>query len=511
MGEELLINDLNLSLKAKCYGLIGDNGVGKSTLARLILKQLQPQSGRIVCGQHVGYLSQQTEFQYEQCKQSVAEFLSIQKKLSALQRVAEGSASSKDFELIEDDWLFEQNFQQMLMQVGLSINLMQSCEDLSGGELARLKLFKLFRDNKSFLVLDEPNNHLDAVGKQWLKQQILNFNGGILLISHDLELLTLPQEILHMTGTGIQHYGGNYQDFIASYEQNHQALMRGINNRKAQITQISRTQQKSLEKKVKRSQEGIKQRRSHSQSKSLLDFKKNRSQSNLQGQKQQHERQLTIAKQELGDLTVQVELNRKISLKLLSNPNKQNRVLILDKMIIPFVEQTPIHFVLQRGEKIRLHGRNGSGKSNLLKIISGQLKATSGKLWSALTSLYFDQYYSLLIEKNNLIDNMSFFCSQLNLTEIRTTLASVGFRGDSSQKKVSDLSGGERVRLAIAIMMRLSTSRLILLDEPDNHLDIKSKQLLAQALNDYSGSFILVSHNEYFVREINMHKEILLE
>ena len=514
---KVLFADLNLSLHADFYSLLGDNGSGKSTLAKLLAGKISSGSGTLICGQSLGYLPQLTRKTDISGSQTVAQFLGIDKQLAALARISLGGTAIADFELIGDNWLLAEQTQAALKQAGLDIALEQRCRQLSGGEFTRLRLLKLLAAKPDFLILDEPSNHLDSAGKAWLKQTLAAFGGGILLISHDRELLMLSRQTLYLHRGGVSLYGGNYLAYERQYTLEQQALERRLKNKSRQLAGLQKRQQVSAEKAQKREQSGQKNRRGGNQAKVLLDFKKNKAQAGSSGRQKQNHRQMSALVQEVRVEKNAREIGLQLKIKMAQAKEHRQGLLTVDKLELPFTRNKALSFVLAPNEKLHLHGANGSGKSTLLKLLSGRF-CTAGEQIPGITMrarpLYFDQFFSQLAfgqkGPGTMLETLQHFCPLLSECQSRGALASVGFRGHLAEKPLAALSGGELAKLTIAIISRLSGEDLLLLDEPDNHLDIGSKDLFARALSDFNGSFILVSHDAAFLAQAGINRTIAL-
>ncbi|WDE00719.1 ATP-binding cassette domain-containing protein [Thalassomonas actiniarum] len=512
-----LIADVNLSLERNFYSLLGDNGSGKSTLAKLLCGEISPGSGSIVCEQKLACLPQLTRTTDTACGQTVAQFLAIDKQLDALARISAGGSAVEDFELVNDNWLLAQQTQQQLKLAGLDIALEQSCRQLSGGEFTRLQLLKLLAAKPDFLVLDEPSNHLDSAGKAWLTQVLSQFNGGILLISHDRELLMLARQTLTLHRGKISLYGGNYRDYCRQHQAEQQGVERRLKNKNARLKALKNRRQASAEKAQKRRQNGQKNRQSGSQAKVLLDFKKNKAQAGTSGRLKQNARQQSALSQEISAAKAGQEQSLSFNIKLAQTQGQRQSLLTVENLKLPFTREKALSFTLAPGEKLHLCGANGSGKSTLLKLLCQQF-TYPGELGAGIRMrarpVYFDQFFSqLALEQKqivNLLGALNYFCPHLSRSQSRAILAAVGFRAELAEKKLAALSGGEMAKLSIAIISQLSDSDLILLDEPDNHLDIRSKDLFARALADFNGSFILVSHDTLFARQAGITREMSL-
>ncbi|WDE13468.1 ATP-binding cassette domain-containing protein [Thalassomonas haliotis] len=514
---KVLISDLNLSLNPSFYSLLGDNGSGKSTLAKLLVGELLPGSGTIVCEHKLAYLPQLTQITAAGRGQTVAQFLAIDKRLAALARIQAGGCAVEDFELVNDNWLLAQQTQQQLAQAGLNIALEQACAQLSGGEFTRLQLLKLLAANPDFLVLDEPSNHLDSAGKAWLTQTLREFNGGILLISHDRELLMLARQTIRLHRGDVSLYGGNYRQYCRRHTALQQGIERRLKKSNEQLTALKNRQQASAEKAQKRRQKGQQSRQGGGQAKALLDFKKNKAQAGASGRLKQNSRQQAALSEQISAAKAGLEQNVRLNIKLAQAREPKQSLLTVENLKLPFCGDNALNFVLAPGDKLHLSGVNGSGKSTLLTLVANSFSASPEQVAGIklrARPVYFDQFFSpLAFEQKpsvNMLDALAHFCPRLGESQSRAALAALGFRAELASKSLASLSGGEIAKLSIAIISQLSDGDLLLLDEPDNHLDIRSKELFARALADFNGSFILISHDTAFLRQAGITRQMSL-
>lgn len=490
-----LFSNVSFSLGRQITGLVGRNGVGKSVLAGLLLEQEMPDSGQVICNGKIGYLSQLTQYQDRQDLGTIADFLDIAARLKALRRIEKGSCEQADFDLVEDGWGAWDSLCFQLQAMGLPPDPFKQCSSLSGGELTRLMLWQLFRADYDYLILDEPSNHLDRAGRQWLIDQMSGFEGGILLISHDRLLLEYVEEIMELTPKGIRHYGGNYSFYAQQKELQHVAIERSVANQ---------------EKAQQRAVQGNKARQSGSQPKMLLDGMKQSAQLSASARKVQFAQHLSQAEHKASELKAKLIQVKPQQIMINQSEKRVSSVLTLVALQLRYGDSKAINLSLQYGDRLHLTGNNGCGKSTLLKTITGEITPAIGHLNCTTQLCYLDQHFSLLDEQQSVLDNLHQLCPAKTQTELRTMAAGAGFRRERVELPVAALSGGERMKIAMLVVSHQEGETLLLLDEPDNHLDLESKQLLAQALVTYQGSLILISHDDVFVKEIGVNRTLNL-
>ncbi|MCH9692072.1 MAG: ATP-binding cassette domain-containing protein [Gammaproteobacteria bacterium] len=507
-----LFSDLNFSLNNTVTGLVGRNGVGKSILAALLTGDKAPYSGSVTRSCNLGCLRQidadEKIFHYA----TISDFLNIKEKLCALARITAGGSDPRDFDLIGDQWLLREQIEQQLQLMGLPANPFLPCESLSGGQLTRLALHQLFQEEYDYLILDEPSNHLDGPGKAWLNAQIQQFTGGVLVISHDRSLLRSVDHILELTGLGLYHYGGGYGVYAEQKANILSRQQQRIDDAKADIKQIQRTAEKNRQKMQQRARQGKQLAGSGSQAKTLLDKQKNKAERSGGSRENTQNRQLGQMKDKLSGLLEQHERLKPQTFSLSQSEKRQSRILDVTDLRLPFIEQkTAITFSVAFGEKIQISGANGCGKSTLLKTIRGELSPIQGNIHLHIGLCYLDQHFTLLEHTKSAQENLAALCPHLSITDQRTLLAGVGLRREQADKRVANLSGGEKMKAAMLAVSHQLDNTLLLLDEPDNHLDLDSRQMLAQALRDFNGSLLVVSHDQDFIKELALDEEICLD
>ncbi|QUM80818.1 ABC-F family ATP-binding cassette domain-containing protein [Moritella sp. 5] len=507
---EWLFQNLNFSLTSRLTGLVGRNGVGKSVFLSLLLRKLTPVNGYVTSQGKVAYYSQISSHLLDGDLR-IADFLGISNKLLALKAIEQGYCLQEYFDLIGDDWDIKNKTKHTLKTLKIDPNLNAYCHTLSGGQLARLQLYQLFNSDAEILLLDEPSNHLDYEGKQWLINQLKQFAGQILLVSHDRSLLSHVDGIYQLTSLGLGFFKGNYEAYSAQSSTQAEALERQITHVKAEQRRVERQAQTNKEKALQRERHGNRIRKSGSQPKVLMDAKKDKAAQsrsatviNQQNHLQRNQEKLRVMEQQKEVLKPQVLYLQQAS------QIKKRRLLNIENCQLYYGSGKPVSLILFHADRCYLNGANGCGKSTLLKAIQNNDLSYSGVIELNVKTVYLDQHFGLLKLEESMLENLIKSSKELTENTARILLAGIGFRRDSVYRKVANLSGGEKMKLSMLVVSHLANSPLLLLDEPDNHLDIESKQTLAAALNAYKGAFILVSHDEDFVSEIRTNKHIVM-
>ncbi|MEZ8022584.1 ATP-binding cassette domain-containing protein [Vibrio sp. 1F255] len=504
---EWLFKNITFNLSTRLTGLVGRNGAGKSLLLSLLVGQKQPTTGSVSRQGSIGFYSQLPSTLLD-TNITIADFLGLTEKLEALSAIEQGSCELQHFNIVGDDWDLEARTQQLLGTLKITRNLNTLCCSLSGGQLALLQLHQLFVSNNDILILDEPSNHLDNDGRNWLLEQCQLFEGKVLVVSHDRSLLRQMEGIYHLNSLGLRFYKGNYDDYFKQMSNQADALDKQIAHHQSEKKRLERQTQANKEKAQQRESQGNRLRKSGSQPKILLDAMKDKagrtqgasatSQKNLKDQNQHKLQSLKEQKEQLKPQALYLQQ---------SNNSKKNSLLTVEDCHLSFGSDARINFSMSQGERCYLTGANSCGKSTLLKAIHGQHSNYTGSIKRLGSTVYLDQHFGLLDTNDTMFDSLVTHSGSMTESDARTLLAGIGFRRDSVYRKIAHLSGGEKMKLAMLIVSHKQDSPLLLLDEPDNHLDIDSKQILASALREYQGAFILVSHDADFVEEVGVSQD----
>ncbi|GGF71164.1 ABC transporter ATP-binding protein [Alteromonas lipolytica] len=499
---DILFQSVSVTMTSPRVGLVGKNGCGKSILAAMLSGARKPKAGHVACEFRTAMYTQQPG-QWLHEGATIADLLGITPVIDAIAQIVDGDCHPQLFETVGDRWDIVESVSARLAALGLPQDCQTKCASLSGGELAKLRLWQLFNADHQLLILDEPSNHLDAQSRDWLARQIRHTDAAVLLISHDRQLLEDMQEIWALSSSGIRVYGGNYSHYAEQKFFDEQALERQLNALNKQQQQLQRQIQRDHEKAQQRAVQGQKQR--GSQAKCLLDSQKDRATagaSNRSKNAQARQRQL---QQKTDKLRAAKVPQRQQAIYLASAQTSRKQVISVVQGRLAFGSEQRINLQVAANEKIHLQGSNGSGKSTLLKSIQGQIPLKQGELTVSSPLYYLDQHFSIVVPVQSLLDNLLSSCDGLTEADARTILAGIGFRRDRVYTMAGELSGGEKMKLAMLIVSHQSATQsgqpFLLLDEPDNHLDLDSKILLAQALNQHQGGFILISHDTLFARE----------
>lgn len=505
-----LFTELSLTFAACKTGLVGRNGIGKSTLLKLIQAELTAFAGAIQIDGTIAYVPQSQQFTQHT---SVAEVLGGKEKLTALHKILNGSVDASDFSLVGEDWNVAEKIQQQLMQFGLEhIPFDRDINLLSGGEMTRLLLCKAFNSHADFILLDEPTNHLDRSGRTQLYQAINNWPGGLIVVSHDRSLLNLMDEIVELTTLGANRYGGNYDHYVVQKEISQQAHAHDLLDAKKLMQNTKHTIQSSREKHAQKCAYGIKLKESGSIDKMAAGAKRGRSERTQSKLLIKEERMRQQAETLLKSAKDQIEILDEIHVSLPKTEVPQGKIILeIEKLTFSYSnQQVPIiqnlNFKLCGPNRVAVIGDNGSGKTTLIKLILGDLTARAGKIYLGTSHInYLDQNCNLLNHELTVLDNFLTLNPDSNLNDAHRHLASFLFKNITTKKLVKDLSGGEKLRALLAcILMSTQPPQLLILDEPTNHLDLSSIKIIESILKNYQGAMLIISHDQVFLDAIGV-------
>lgn len=494
-GVDTILDDCSFFVNdGEKAAIVGNNGAGKSTIMKIIMGELSADNGTITLGKNktIGYLAQYQDLAshnsiYDEVKSVKADIINMEKKLVEYEKAMSGVSGDELHKLMENYTNLEHRFQLLngysyKSEIEGVIKGLGFTEDdfnrevgtLSGGQKTRVALCKLLLENPDIIMLDEPTNHLDLTSIKWLETYLSNYNGAVLIIAHDRYFLDkIVTKVIEIENTHCHVYDGNYSDFSVKKKQ----------LRQAQLNLYLKQQSE-----IKHQEEVIAKLRSYKQEKFY---------------KRAESREKDLANMERIDKPE--ELKDVMNIKLEPDCISGNDVLTVEGLSKSFDNLhlfSDISFEIKRGEHVALIGDNGTGKTTILKIINDIISADAGtvKLGTNVHIGYYDQEHHNLEDSNTLFEEIANAYPDMTNTKIRNTLAAFMFTGDDVFKLVKDLSGGEKGRLSLAKLM-LSEANLIILDEPTNHLDMTSKEILENAINNYTGTVFYVSHDRYFINQ----------
>ncbi len=498
-GIDVILKDISFTInEGDKVGIIGRNGAGKSTLFKLLTNQLPYDSGDIYMGKatNIGYLQQSLDFNedntlYDECLKVFKHLIEMEDEIRSLELEISKASNPEDANLSKlmdyysrlleefndlNGYGYKSEIRGVLKGMGFSDDeFHKKIFMLSGGQKSRLNVAKLLLKKPSILLLDEPTNHLDIEATTWLEGFLKNYPGTLMIISHDRYFLDeVVNKMFEIENTGLLQYEGNYSGFVKYKKEIYQQQLKKYIEQQKEIDKqeelIRRFKQHGTEKLAKRA-------RSREKALDRIDI---------------IEKPLLIDEKTKMGFEAHIKSGRDVlKVENLSKSYDNNHLF------------SDVSFDIYRSERVSLIGPNGIGKTSLFKILLDKIPYDEGsiKIGHNVFLGYYEQEQTNLNEDNDLIEEISDAHPKFSIPEARNLLASFLFFGDDVFKKVNTLSGGEKSRLSLLKLM-LSKSNFLLLDEPTNHLDLVSKEILEDALLEYDGTLLIISHDRYFLNKI---------
>ncbi len=514
-------DSLNLSFEPLKYGIVGANGIGKTTFLKLLLGELTPKSGSI---QRLGSIMQIPQVHNAIAHDaSVSDVLGTSLILQALQRIHNGGVDEADFAVVADQWDIEQRIATAFAALNIrDINFNQLFHELSGGQKTKVLLAKTRIFNADFLIFDEPTNNLDSLSRALLLDYIETSSQGFIIVSHDRALLNQCERILEITPLGMEVYGGNYDFYTEQKELKRLAIEHEIQARSDILSASKNTMQIRLERHQKNEARGRKKKLEQIEGKGRYDkiefkSKQGKSEQTNRRIRLQAERKLGGIEEELLAAQDKLVISEKLDVSLAATAVPHSKtVLKIEHLTFHYHAEQPIlnHFNLHitGPDRVAVTGPNGCGKSTLIQLIRGLLTPESGTITVGVEHVaYLDQAIGFLDPELSLVDNFLKHNAASKPFDAYSALAAFKFRNKEAEKYVKHLSGGEKIRAALAITLMTDTPpQLIILDEPTNHLDLESIEAIESALKHYQGALLVISHDEVFLENINVGRYIAL-
>lgn len=505
-GDQKIYDDCSFHFDASDkVGIVGVNGAGKSTLFKVILGQQKLDDGEIeLPSLRLGYLPQEIKIDEAHADITVWDYIAMARPVDELQeqinqeyeklaKYPESGAILDRINKLQDliDSYNVADFDHELLKIVEKMNLQdimdRKMRQLSGGQKSKVAFARVLFENAGLLLLDEPTNHLDVETKSFVANYLRNYNGMVLVISHDVDFLnTVTNKILFVNKTThkTKVYHGNYSVFRRQYA-------------KEKADQDARISEQ--EREIKRIQE-------------FVDRARAAKRSNMALIRQGHVREKMLARK-LAELETREQEYQRVSINI--SPNKQSgkTPLEVQKLSFAYPGKDPLYqdlsFSLTRGEKFLIVGENGIGKSTLLKLIMGELTPSAGSILTSqnTTISYYAQELEVLDERKTVLENVRSY--DFTDTDMRSILSNFLFSGDDVNKRVSVLSPGEKARVALCKILT-KRANLVILDEPTNHFDPETQKIIGENFKDYSGTVLMVSHSPSFVEQVGITRMLVL-
>lgn len=496
--KNFVVNEIFSNVKMEIndkdrVAIVGRNGAGKSTLLKIISGELSFDSGERTVSKNttIGYLSQEFIVRedlsiYEEMITCFEEIISLEANLEKLSYELTPENIEKDPGLLDrfdrlqnevlthKDYHYKSKIESVLYGLDFTKDVFdKKISTFSGGEKTRLSMAKLLLSEPDLLILDEPTNHLDMENVAWLENYLSSYNGAIVIVSHDRYFLDKVVNVVYNLEFGkLKKYVGNYSRFLKQYEEDYEKQLKEFTSQQKDIKRLEEFVQKNIAR--------------------------------ASTSKMAKSRQKVLDKMELIDNPKKDDKAANIEFKIKEQSGRD--VLMIENLKVGYDGKqvgSAYNFSVYKGDRIAIVGRNGIGKSTLIKTIAKKQNAIGGSVhYGSKVSLgYYDQKQAEFESSKTILNELWDEYPLMKEAEVRTVLGRFLFRGDSVLKIVRDLSGGEKARLQLAKLM-LEKNNLLVLDEPTNHLDITSKQVLEDALENYEGTIVFVSHDRYFINKI---------
>lgn len=508
---DTLFGPLNLTLEPSLCALVGRNGSGKTRLLRLLSGLDEPATGHIerfgshawVAQQHV--ISSQT---------TLAELLGYDAIFTARKRIDSGDYQPDDLALLDGYWDIVERLSEAFINATLPpFEPDKPAIELSGGERIRALLCGAFTAGADFLLLDEPTNHLDRQGRAWFYDQLSRYQGGVLVASHDRELLEQVPRILELSASGLRSYGGNYADYQAQRDAEQQAARAALEHAATERKRTRARMQKEHDDSQRRSAKTLRT----VDTLNIASFErvkyKGAAKERIGTWKKQHSEQNEALNAAVNKARERVEDDNPVMFTLPGSQIPEGKqVLVLEDLVLPHVPVPPLNWRMDGPMRVALKGPNGCGKSTLLKTLLGEVAPRSGSCKVSVSCAYLDQHLSRLDLSQSVMTHLNLSHTPLEEGVLRTRLAQLQLGADKVMLPLAALSGGERLKAALAcVLWRAEATQLLLLDEPTNHLDLASVQAIEAALAGFPGALLVVSHDEAFLSGLTLTHELVWE
>ncbi len=506
-----LLSHLDLSFGRERAGLVGRNGVGKTTLLKLITGDLQPLSGTLAVDGSIGMLRQSVQVGVEE---TIASLFGIEEGLDLLRRAERGQADADA--LADADWTLETRLAAALAHVGLDALAETRLAALSGGQRTRAALAALLFSEPDFLLLDEPTNNLDRNGRQAVLDMLSGWRAGAVVVSHDRELLETMDAIVELTSLGATRYGGNWSAYRERKALELAAAHHDLAHAEKHAADVSRTMQVVAERKARKDSAGRRKKARGDIPRIMLGAMKERSELTSGANARLAESRQTQAAEAVSAARERIEILQPFSVDIPSTHLAAGKVVLkVDGVTAGYALDQPVlrdlSFTITGPERIAVAGPNGSGKTTLLNLVTGQLQPFEGRAQAFTDFAMLDQRVSLLDAGVTIRDNFRRLNPEANENACRAALARFMFRADAALQIAGSLSGGQLLRAGLACVLGgIAPPPLLILDEPTNHLDIDSIEAVEAGLRAYDGALLVVSHDEAFLQAIGITRRLEL-
>jgi ATPase subunit of ABC transporter with duplicated ATPase domains len=513
-NKDSLFSDINLVInKQDKTALIGHNGAGKSTLLRILAGETAPTAGIVKTNSKLYYVPQLFG-QFNEM--TIAQALGVSEKINALKGILNGEVTEANLTTLNDDWSIDERCQAALSHWNLpDLDLSVKMGMLSGGQKTKVFLAGIMVHNPEIVLLDEPSNHLDTLGRTILYDYIQTTAHTLLVVSHDRTLLNLLLNVLELSKRGITVYGGNYDFYLAQKSIENDALNQDLKSKEKALRKAKDTERETMERQQKLDSRGKKKQEKAGLPTILMNTLKNNAERSTSKIKGVHAEKIESMSKDLSQLRSEISDIAKMKLDLNDSALHVGKILVtaenLNAGVNRLLWRKPLDFQIVSGERIAIKGANGSGKTTLIKIVLGDLLPSKGNLLrTGFKATYIDQDYSFIDNHLSVYQQAQRYnTGMLQEHEVKIRLNRFLFTKEYWDKPCAALSGGEKMRLMLcSLTIGNQAPDMIILDEPTNNLDIHNIEILTNAINEYQGTLLVVSHDAYFLQRVQVEREI---
>jgi ATPase subunit of ABC transporter with duplicated ATPase domains len=510
-----LFQQLSFDFGVERTGLVGANGIGKSVLLRVLMGELAPGSGTVTVDGSVARLPQDlAPFR----SGTVAAALGLRAEWEAWRRVLAGAGDERDLDLLADHWDLEERMLRLLAGAGLPwLRPGDSCSALSGGELLRLVLAGMAAREPDFLLLDEPTNHLDGPSRAALYALVDEWKSGLVVVSHDRELLRRMDRMAELSALGLRFYGGGFDAYRARKEDEVAAARDAAHAAAVQLRKDGEVRRRALERQQKRAARGAKRAPGSGTPRILLGMMKRGAERSTARLARVHAERVDESEQKLAAVRARVPVEERIRVELDATA-VPSRKLLVEAQGVNFrladgalLWREPVDLALRGPVRLAIRGTNGAGKSVLAGMILGSITPATGTIALHVERVaYLDQRVALLDDGRSVLENLRAFApAGTPEHDLRTRLRHLGFTRNVVDAPASGLSGGERMRAGLACLLTAEAEpRLLVLDEPTNNLDFASLEAVEGAVRAFRGALVVISHDEDFLANIGIEESL---
>ncbi len=513
---EKLFHELNLALgKGEKAALVGLNGMGKSTLLQLIAGIILPTSGEIMLSESCWYVPQHLG-QYDHL--SIAEALKIDVKLNAMQAILNGSVDPVYFTDLDDDWEIEEKAEMALAKWGLEhFSAHHFMGSLSGGQKTKVFLAGIEIHQPRIILLDEPTNHLDTNSRKMLYDLVTQHQSTILTVSHDRTLLNRLHKTLALSQTGIEVFGGNFDFYLEQRQEKVNALQAKLEEQTKTLKQSQQKARDMAEQRQKKEAKGKSAGQSNSLPRIVAGGLKSKAEQSTAKVLDAHHEKISGLAEHIRETRSQIQQYQALYINIAASHLHHGKILI-DANNVNYGYHgnalwETLSFQVRSGDRLHIEGDNGAGKTTLLKMITGAIEPTEGQYMSPdFSYLYLDQDYTMIKPNLSLYEQVQKYNHDgLQEHELKSLLIYSQFSQEMFDRKCIGLSGGEKMKLALCCLaISKQAPDMLILDEPTNNLDVQSLEILTSAVKNFTGTLLVISHDQHFIKEIGVTSQISL-